>query len=289
MNLSPLKKLLWGDGRGERLPKNRKQAFKYYTKTEFWKLLLCGVMTSAFFLPSLAWLYIANYSKAQALSALEAGAPDYLSSYAELTLRHSFSTFSVLIPLLALLFVGISGMLGICKLMIFAQNCSYRQYFMAIKQNGAQSALCGLGFGLSLFLLAYNVTYYNVSSFRSVTKGVMIGVSVLQFVFACVSQMYLMCGLAVYKNTFVKHISNAVRLTFALFWRNIAVVGLCSLPFIVTLLTPAPYQVILLMLLPMFYVGFCALAIICYANSVFDRYINPMLGEKCVGIGLEKQ
>ncbi len=46
---------------------------------------------------------------------------------------------------------------------------------------------------------------------------------------------------------------------------------------------------ILLALLPMFYVGFAALALSCYCNRVFDRYINPALGEKYAGIGLRKE
>ena len=286
---SPLQNFILGDDRPERLPGDRKEAFSFYGKMHFWKLLLCGVMTSVFFLPALTWLYSANFAKAQQLAALIPGQEGYLEAYSQILLQHAFSDYLALTPLIALFFVGLAGLFGICKRMIFCQSSGYGEFFRAIRSNGLQSAACGAVFGISLFFLSFNFSYYQVSTLPEMVKGLLIGLSILQFVVVAMLEVYLLCGLAVYTNTAKQHILNGIKFTFGLFWKNLWVMGLCVSPLILTVLVPSPWQLILLSLLPAFYVGFAALAMTCYCSTVFDQYINPTLGEEYVGIGLEKE
>lgn len=286
---SLLHDFILGDGRMRLLPHSRRAAFFFYGKEHFWKLLLCGVMTSVFFLPALFWMYSANFAKAQQLAALIPGQDGYLEAYSQILLQHAFSDSLALIPLTALFFVGLAGLFGICKRMILCQSSGCGEFFRAIRSNGLQSAACGAVFGISLFFLSFNYSYYQVSTLPEMVKGLLIGLSILQFVVVAMLEVYLMCGLAVYTNAAKQHILNGIKFTFGLFWKNLWVMGLCALPLILTVLIPSPWQLILLSLLPAFYVGFAALAVTCYCSAVFDQYINPTLGEEYVGIGLEKE
>ncbi len=280
-----LQKLILGDDHEVQLPRTRREAFRFYSKMHFGKLMACGVLTSLFFLPALLWLYSANYTKSQQLEAL-LSADGGREAYGQILLQHAGSDFLVLIPLVAIFFVGLAGLFGLCKRMAFYQSSGYREYFLAIQRNGFQSALCGLLFGLSLFFLSYNVTYYQVSTLSAVARGLLVGFSILQFVVVSIITVYLMCGIAVYTNTARQHLINAMKFTFALFWKNLAVAVLGAFPMVLTVLIPSPWQLILLSLLPLFYMGFAVLALICYCAGVFDRYINPMLGAEYVGLGL---
>lgn len=284
-----LQNFILGDDLPERLPSDRREAFSFYGKMHFWKLPLCGVMTSVFFLPALIWMYSANFAKAQQLAALIPEQEGYLEAYSRILLQHAFRDYLIMIPLMALSFVGLAGLFGICKRMIFYQSSGYGEFFRAIRSNGLQSAACGAVFGLSLFFLSFNISYYHVSTLSGVVTGLLIGLSLLQFVVVAMLEIYLLCGLAVYTNTAKQHVLNGIKFVFGLFWKNLWAMGLCVLPLILTVLIPSPWQMILLSLLPVFYAGFAALALTCYCNAVFDRYINPSLGDEYVGIGLAKE
>ena len=72
--MKSLKENLLGGEAAEQLPRTRREAFVFYGKQQFWKLLICGALTSLFFVPLLGWLYAMNYVKAQAIAALDVGA-----------------------------------------------------------------------------------------------------------------------------------------------------------------------------------------------------------------------
>ncbi len=285
---SRLYRLIFGDGRELELPATRRESFKQYGKMHFIKLMIFGVFTGLFFLPALVWLYSANYSRASAIASLDTASVNYTAEYASVVLQHTFRTYLILIPLAALFFVGLSGMLGAAKRISFYQSCSYTDFFRAVKKNGLGSAAVGLLYGFMLLLFSFNLTYFEVSSLSPVTRGILSGISIILFFIITVFSVYLMSGLAVYTNTARGHLINSLKLTFGIFFKNLIVMGLIFLPFILVLLIPAPWQVPLLSLLPPFYIGFAALALMCYANSIFDLYINPTLGGDFVGRGLKK-
>ncbi len=285
---SRLSRLLLGDGRETPLPETRRAAFGFYAKMNFIKLMIMGVICGLFFIPALVWLYSANYSRSVALGALDPTAADYADRYAQVVLQHAFSDNLVMIPLFALFFLGLSGMFNAAKRMAFYEGCSFLDFFRGIRQNGLGSAGAGALFGLSYFVMSFNTSYYGVSTLPPITKGIMSGISMLQFGLVTIVVIYLMAGLAVYTNTFFGHIKNAVKLTFGVIIKNVLALGLILLPLIAVLLIPSPFQLPLVTLLPIFYIGFATLAVMCYANYIFDLHINPSLGEEYVGKGLRK-
>ena len=114
-------KILGGDS-VEQLPHTRKEAFAFYGKQQFWKLLLCGAFTSLFFAPSVVWLYAMNYAKAQAVAALDPSAADYAKVYGQLLVGWALKTYLVLIPFLVLFFVGLAGLFSIVKRICLHQS-----------------------------------------------------------------------------------------------------------------------------------------------------------------------
>lgn len=288
MKKSPLTRLLFGSGEEVLLPETRRESFSFYGKECFFKILICGIMTSTFFFPLIVWIYSQNYLKSLRTAALDTNSSEYISDMAELMLQHSYKTYLIAILLIAFAFIGLVGLFGFIKKVIFCQSEKISEYFLAIKDNFLPAILTGLLLGLSLFLFNINLTYFSYADIGGLARGILIGISALQLLITFIVCIYLLCGMVVYTNTLKSSVANAIKLTFALFFKNALTVIGFMLPIVIMILVPSPWQTILLALILTFYIGFCALGLSCYANSVFDRYINPTLGEKFVGIGLNK-
>lgn len=280
-------KILGGDS-VEQLPHTRKEAFAFYGKQQFWKLLLCGAFTSLFFAPSVVWLYAMNYAKAQAVAALDPSAADYATVYGQLLVGWALKTYLVLIPLLVLFFVGLAGLFSIVKRICFYQSSNYGEYFKGIAANWLHFAAWGVLFGVSLFFLCFNVTYYNVSKLSPVVKGLFVGLAVVQFVLVCVATMYFVTGDVTYRYTLWQSVKNSFLLTFNGLWKNLLFVALGLLPFVVALFVPSPFQTLVLSVAGLVYFGFLSLLWTIYCQGVYDKTINPNLGAEYVGKGLAK-
>lgn len=281
-------KSVMGDGTEEVLPLSRRQSFFFYGKQQFWKILLMGIFTTVFFIPCLIWLYAMNYVKAQAISALDQTSTTYLNDYSAVLLSSALKTYLVLIPLVCVFFIGLSGLFHLIKNVCFYDDSSYSQYFIGIKNNWLNFTLWGIIAGLSLFILRFNVTYFTISGLDSVIKGLFIGFAILQFVLVAMATMYFVTGCVTYKYTFLQGVKNAFLLAFNGLFKNFIVTAAGLLPFLLVLFIPSPFQTIALSLLGLFYLGFLSLLWNCYCQSVYDKVINPQLGEQYVGIGLRK-
>ncbi len=271
----------------EQLPRSRKEAFAFYGKQQFWKLLLCGACTSLFFAPSVVWLYAMNFAKAKAINGLDSTAADYAKVYGELLVGWTLKTYLVLIPLIVLFFVGLAGLFSLVKRICFYQSSNYGEYFRGITTNWWHFSVWGAMFGVSLFFLMFNVTYYNVSKFSPAVKGLLVGLAVVQFVLFAVATMYFVTGDVTYRYTLGQSIKNALLLAFNGLLKNLlfAVIGL--LPFVVALFVPYPFQTAVLTFGGLVYLGFLSLLWTSYCQGVFDKTINPQLGAEYVGKGLQ--
>lgn len=276
-----------GNGAEKPLPKSRKSSFAIYGRENFWLLVWYGAISALFALPTVVWLYVMNYSKAQFLTSLDPTAENYtivLSYYLD---SFNLTTYSIMIPLLALLFVGLSGCLFAVNRIVFGKSCKISTFFQGIKENGLRFLFFGGVFGVAVFLLNYNLTHFTMIQTSFINSILQVGACLL---FALVCSIVLFCAAqtVVYRVTVAQMIKNAFLLTFARFFANLGILTVLALPILLTLFIPSPFQILALLILSLLYFGFASLLALCYANAVFDKYINPKLGEKFVGIGLSK-
>lgn len=285
---SPLSKIIYGDGNEVKLPSTRRASFAFYGKEHFLKLLLISLICFAFFVPAIVWMYAANYSKFVAIEALDATAADYIGRYSSVMLSYSLKAYGVLIPLLMFGFIGLAGGFSIIKRIAFNERSNYAAFWQGIKENGLFFAVWGIVFGISVFLLGFDVVYYTVGGLNPMVKGIFIGVAVVQFVLICIVTPYFCTGTVVYGYKLSQALKNSFLLAFSKLFANIAFFALCAAPVIAVLFIPSPFQLIGIGICAVFYLGFCILALTCYCNSVYDKLINPRLGESFVGKGLNR-
>lgn len=132
MKDSPLNKLIYGDGNEVRLPTTRRQAFAFYGKEHFGKLILTSLLCFAFFIPAIVWLYVMNYAKSEALRALDSASATYLQEYSSLMVAHALKTYLILIPFVVVGFIGLAGAFSFVKKMIFNERSNYAVFFKGI-------------------------------------------------------------------------------------------------------------------------------------------------------------
>lgn len=280
-------KHFYGDGEEQPLPATRRQAFSYYGKENFGKLIALSALCALFFLPSLAWLFVMNYNKTLYVNALDKTAANYAAALNEYLKSFVLTTYGVLVPLLALFFVGLAGCFYCARKMCFAQNAKIKDFFRGIKENGLAFALYGAIFGSAYFTLKFNLVYF--SDKHPAVFGLFIGGAVVLLLLVGIILTYCMTQSVTYDVTVKQKIKNALILTFAKFLPNTGIAIAAAAPFLLTALIPSPFQLLGLLVLTLFYIGFAALLVTCYADSVFDRTINPRLGDEYVGRGLSKR
>ena len=282
-------RLINGDGKERKLPLTRKQAFFYYGKEHFFKIVLVSFLSFAFFLPALIWNFLINYGKTMALAALDVESADYLSEYSAVLLRYSLSENLVNIPLIVLGFVGLAGAFAIIKRAVFDERSNFATYFEGIKENWLYFLTAGIIYGVSAFFLMFDITYFAVADFHPVIKGLFTGVGVLQFVIVNSIIAFFCTGVSVYKYKIAAALKNSLLLTFSRLIKSCVFSIICLSPAAVLAFVPSPYQIVGISAYSLFYIGYAVLAETCYCNYVYDEEINPVLGKNCVGRGLCKE
>lgn len=285
MKDSRLGRYFYGTGHEVHLPSTRRESFKYYGKEHFWKLIALNVVCCVLTVPSVVWLYSMNYQLSERLEAI--AAEDY-TAYASAVLGFSLKTYSVLIPLLCILFTGLAGVFRMVKRMAFDERCTFADFFKGIKEDGLRFFVYGILFGLSLFFLCFDVTYYDFSLLHPVYKGILTGLCVCWFILVVVFGMFYCTGTVVYSYTFRQLIKNSFMLTFAGFVKNLLFAVLCLGVFVAVPFIPSPFQLIAIGLVGVLYPAFAVLALTCWCNNVYDIHINPKLGKEYVGRGLRR-
>lgn len=269
------------------LPATRFKSFFFYSRDYFIKIVLFGVISALFFVPALIWLYACHYSGAQAAAALNSNAADYKLQITSLQIGLALTQYSVLIPFICLFFVGLAGAFSAAKTISCGQFCTVGCYFKGIAQNWPRFLLCGLVFGISLFFLNFGLVAYPAAQ-NKLLSALFSGISLLQFILVAMFSIWFCTQQALYTATLKQILFNSVRLTFAKFLPTLPVVLCVALPYMAMLFIPSPFQLLGLLVLMFFYIGFASLGITCYTNYIYDKTINPVLGEQFVGRGLEK-
>lgn len=283
--MSIFDKYVHGDGNEVALPNTRAKSFVFYGKKYFLTLIIASVLGSLFFAPSLAWLYVMNFNKAQFIASLDATSESYAATLAAYLRSFTLTTYSALILGAVLFFLGLAGVFSVVKRACFGENATVKHFFEGIRQNGLRFCLFGFVWGVAYFLFRMNLLFVGgavLATFVRVTAAV-------SFLLVNVIIMYCCMQTVVYNVKLLATFKNAVVLTFAKFFQNVGVLVVFFAPYLITLLIPSPFQLLALLALSFCYLGFATLFVGCYCNGVFDKTINPKLGEEFVRRGLRKQ
>lgn len=277
-------KHFYGDGQEQPLPSTRKKAFAVYGRENLGKLITYSALCALFCAPALIWLFVMNYSKAQYLASLDTAAENYAVTVRAYLKSFTLTTYGVLIPLIALLFVGLAGCTYCVRKICFGKCPRIADFGRGIKDNGLRYAVYGIVFGVAYFTLRFNIVYFAQSS--PIVYGLYIGGAALLLLLAAIILKYCMLQAVTYAASDKQIIKNAVILTFAKFLPNAGIILAAALPLGLTLLIPSPFELLALLALSLFYIGYATLFVTCYVDYVFDKTVNPRLGEEYVGRGL---
>lgn len=144
-----LSKLIIGGEEGERLPSFRKEQFLYVVRDHYVLVFLSGWLLFLFVLPALGYQVYMSYE----LSLI----PDPTTSD---LLSWSLTTYSVMIPLVAFVFLGFCGNFCLLSQFVKGRSATLGTFFRGIKENWARSLFLGLLCGLVLFLSVFSYIYY---------------------------------------------------------------------------------------------------------------------------------
>ena len=266
----------------DQLPKNRFELFLTALRGQFTKMITLNLVYDIFCIPLFFWLLLnfqvmSNYA-AETNSVMGFVQDGYLGSF-----------LMGLIPCLALMGVGSSGQ------MYCLRNWSRDQHsFMfsdlkdSIKLNWKQGALWGLINGLSLYLLFICWIYYGSMAETNV--------------FFLVPQVLVVVFVAVWwmMNMIAYPMIVSYEMKFRDIVRNCAIIAIARLPWSVlflalTVVLPialffaipmVAFMAILIAWFLLFGFSFNGLIYASYANSCFDKYLNPRIEGAKVGQGL---
>lgn len=269
------------------LPATRGRALFFYGKENFGGLVRSSLAGALFFLPALFWLYALHYAEAGAVAALGATLPDYGQTLLLTERSFAFATYGVLTVLLAVFFVGLAGCFSFAKRVAMGENARFCHFWVGIRENGLRFFFFGLLFGLTLWVTQMNrLTYRGQKGFLPI-----LSVTVAVVLFALVALLLMHCAAqtVIYRVSIRQLIKNATLLSFAYFFRGIGTLFLAGLPSVLVLLIPSPFQLLGLVVLAAFYTGYGSFFVVNTCLAVYDRTINPRLGDAYVGRGLARK
>lgn len=280
-------KIMIGNDEGASLPQTRFKAFFRYGREYFGRLVLFGVITAAFLIPAVVWLFVMNYGSAVAIAALDKSSEAYTGQVAGIRLSGALTTYGALVPLIMLFFVGLAGLFSVVKLISHGDICRVSDYLKGIRENGFRFLLLGAVFGLSLFCVSYNTVYLSTVKVTAGTAA-LYAVTVMQFVFCSIFSLWFMTNVTLYNVGFFQAIKNSAILTVFKLFKNLLMFAAVALPVALLVIVPSPFTILVMLVMAFLYFGFCALGVFSYANYVYDQTINKALGERFVGRGLGK-
>jgi len=267
----------------DQLPANRFDLFFEMMRIRFSGLITMNLVSVLFALPALVWSVI-SYSvlvynmeqqtdAAQTVAALDPTVLLYLVG---------------MIPCLMLIAVFNSGVFYILRNWARDQHTfTFSDFKDAVKANWKQSLLLGLINGLSLPVVYIAYTYYGL---MGADGGMFWYVPQMLVVILCciwwMANMLITPMLVTYDMSFRTLARNAIIMTLGrLPWALLFWIPSLAIPLVIALFVP--YGVVVVALLYLL-IGFALTNFVyaSYANSCFDRYLNPRIEGAQVNMGL---
>ncbi|MDO4739761.1 MAG: DUF624 domain-containing protein [Eubacteriales bacterium] len=266
----------------EQLPKNRLELFFTALRGQLSKMIGLNLIYDVFCIPMFFWLLLnyqvlGNYA-AQTGSITGFVSDGYLSSF-----------LIGMIPCLVLAGIGSSGQMYCLRNWARDQHSFMISDFKdSIKLNWKQGALYGLINGVSLYLLFICWTYYGAMAQTNMLFLVPQVFAVLIVAVWWMMNMIAYPMIVSYEMKFKDIVRNCALIAVArLPWSVLFLAMTVVLPIALLLLIPNVI-VMAVVILWMLLIGFSfnGLVYASYANSCFDKYLNPRIEGAKVGQGL---
>jgi uncharacterized membrane protein YesL len=197
----------------------------------------------------------------------------------------------ILIPLIALCAVGKPGMMYVLRNWARDEHSFvWQDYKQAIKENWKQALGIGILNGLSFLLVfvAY-VTYGQMAEnswFFNIPQALMVVLLILWWM----ANELMFPMLINYEMKFKDILKNPIIIALArLPWAFLILLGSVAVPLAILWFIPLPFSLLVFLLLyALFALAFKGFIEASFANSCFDRYLNPRIEGAEVGKGLYK-
>lgn len=263
----------------DNMPKNRLELFFTVLRLNIGNLIKLNLLYDLFCLPLFIWLFI-NYSVLSSFEDQATAATSFVQS------GYLSALLIGLIPCCMLMGVGSSGQMCILRNWSKDQHSFMLSDFKdALKTNWKAGLGLGTINGVSFFLVYVCYQYYGLMAENNTFFILPQTLMVVLFVVWWMMNMIAFPMLAGYEMKFKDII------------RNSALIAVARLPFsvlffIVTMVVPAalfliPYGILIG---PLYFllIGFSVTGLIhaSYANSCFDKYLNPRIEGAQVGVGM---
>ncbi len=197
----------------------------------------------------------------------------------------------ILIPLIALCAVGRPGMMYVLRNWARDEHSFvWQDYKQAIKENWKQALGIGILNGLSFLLVfvAY-ITYGQMAEnswFFNIPQALMVVLLILWWM----ANELMFPMLITYDMRFRDILKNSIIIALAkLPWAFLILLGSVAVPMAILMLIPMPFSLLVfLVLYALFALAFKGFVEASFANSCFDKYLNPRIEGAEVGKGLYK-
>ncbi|MBR5986186.1 MAG: DUF624 domain-containing protein [Clostridia bacterium] len=197
----------------------------------------------------------------------------------------------IMIPLIALCAVGRPGMMYVLRNWARDEHSFvWQDYKQAIKENWKQALGIGILNGLSFLLVfvAY-VTYGQMAEnswFFNIPQALMVVLLILWWM----ANELMFPMLITYEMKFKDILKNSIIIALArLPWAFLILLGSVAIPLAILWFIPLPFSLLVFLLLyALFGLAFKGFIEASFANSCFDRYLNPRIEGAEVGKGLYK-
>lgn len=258
------------DFTNENLPHNRWQLFGDLLKHRFGFILKAGLLTALFFIPFFVWsVYMLEEIRLLSDTITEETA--YEIAVKILALSNTKNAVNVL-------FFGICG-IGLSGGVYLIQKCAWGEivfisdFFVALKRDWLRNFLFGVVVGLSWWLAEYAVRFVPLSTLDKTVSILMYGITSVQFTLITVIVVFALCQNTVYSLSFFKLLKNCIVFAFKGFFQMLGLIvcAVCpiALLFVNNMIADIAAAVLFSLVL-----GYGLLAIVLYANSLFDKFIN---------------
>jgi uncharacterized membrane protein YesL len=262
----------------ENLPDSRAKLFFEMLRIHFSGLCAVNLFYLVFCIPALFWTVInasVLFSPESGVTVAGGGLTVYLVG---------------MVPCLTLAGLGAPGLMYVCRNWARDQHAFLVADFKdAVRENWKQGLAVGLFNGLSLLVSYVGVVYYGHMASGSAFWVIPATLVVMMLALWWMVNMLIFPMMVTYQMNLKTLVRNSVLIAVAwLPWSAAFLVGSSVLPAAVALFVPYGYLVMALFYLV---AGFALTGFVyaSYANSCFDRFLNPKIEGAPVNLGLREK
>ena len=251
------------------LPKTRLEQFFDIVHFNWRSLMLLSLLTFLFFIPLIIWMYISTIVDSALYAEIIKYGDDVPSELFNQLKTQTTINILVYTPAIAISFVGLSGMLGSLKKLIYREITDLPiDFFVSIKKNWLASLLLGIVYGLSITSISFSNLFFNESVMWNIVGIILIVIISIFFLYSiCLNVFYTETITSLLFNSFILLI---VRIPF-----NLISMTIITLPVLFVVFLPKILGITIMIILYLFiWAGFGVLSFEINAVSAFDKFIN---------------